>query len=301
QIMMDRGEDDDWFSSSLICTFAVLAFVGIFGAVAWLLYTPKPIVNIRILANRNFALCSILMVVMASVLYGSAVVIPQLAQQVLGYTATLAGLVLSPGALVLAMLIPLVSRLQQVMPTKYIVTIGFVVLGLGMTYSHNLVPNISFNALVVMRTFQAAGLAFLFAPLSTMAFARIRREDNADAAALFTMFRNVSGSVGISLAIAMITERTQVRMAHLSLHTTPLDLGFTLTLQQYQQALMTQGHIAAASGQTAAGLLYQTFRQQASILAYTDIFAACAILAFCAVPVALLLARRPKPAAQPAE
>jgi DHA2 family multidrug resistance protein len=301
QIMMDRGEDEDWFSSNVICIFAALAFFGILGAILWLLHAPKPVVNIRVLADRNFALCSILIVIMAMVLYGSAVVIPQLAQQVLGYTATLAGLVLSPGALLLSVLIPLVSRLQLVMPTKYIVTFGYVVLGMGMVYSHRLTPDISFNALVIMRTAQAAGLAFLFAPLTTMAFARIRREDNADASALFTMFRNVSGSIGISLAIAMITERTQVRMAHLSAHTTPLDLGFVTTLQQYQQALLAQGHSAASSGQTALGLLYRGFRQQASVLAYTDIFAVCAILAFCAVPVALLLARRNRPLPQPAD
>jgi DHA2 family multidrug resistance protein len=298
--MMDRGEDDDWFGSTMICVFAGLAVFGILGAIAWLLYARKPIVNIRVLADRNLALCSVLMVVMAMVLYGSAVVVPQLAQQVLGYTATLAGLILSPGALVLSILIPLVSVLQKAIPTKYVIALGYFILGLGMVYSHRLVPDVSFNTLVWMRTAQAAGLAFLFAPLTTMAFAHIRREDNGDASALFTMFRNVSGSIGISLATAMITQRTQVRMAHLSLHTSPLDPGYAMALQQYQQALASP-HLGTATGQSATGLLYQAFRQQASILAYTDIFAACAILAFCAVPVALLLARRQNTGAKPAE
>jgi DHA2 family multidrug resistance protein len=300
EIMVDRGEEEDWFGSNFIRTMGALALFGIAGAVFWLLYARKPVVNIRVLADRNFALCSLLMVIMAMVLYGSAVVIPQLAQQVLGYTATLAGMVLSPGALLLSFLIPLVSRLQQVVPTKYIVTVGYAILGLGMLYSQRLTPDISFNALVMMRTAQAAGLAFLFAPLTTMAFARIKREDTGDATALFTMFRNVAGSIGISLSIAMVTERTQAHMAYLSAHTTPLDLGYVLTLQQYQQSLMAHGHNAATAAQAAAGLLYQAFRQQATILAYIDVFAVCAFGAFCAIPVALLLARRPRAAKQQA-
>jgi DHA2 family multidrug resistance protein len=104
------------------------------------------------------------------------------------------------------------------------------------------------------------------------------------------MFRNVTGSIGISLSTAMIEERTQVRMAHLAPHMTPLDQGFTATLQQYQQAVLSQGvHAADTTAQTALGLVYQAFRGQAAILAYTDIFALCGIMAFCAVPIALFL------------
>jgi DHA2 family multidrug resistance protein len=114
-----------------------------------------------------------------------------------------------------------------------------------MFYSHRLTPDVSFDELVIMRAAQAAGLAFLFAPLTTIAFVNISREDNGDAAALFTMFRNVSGSIGVSLTTAMTVERTQVRMAHLVTHMTPLDRGYSTTLQQYQQALIAQGGHAA--------------------------------------------------------
>jgi DHA2 family multidrug resistance protein len=289
---MDRGEDADWFGSDFIRTFAALATVGILGAIAWLLYTRDPVVNIRVLGDRNFALASILMVAMASVLYASAVVIPQLAQQVLGYNATLAGLLLSPGAALLTLLIPLVTGLQKIVPTKYLIAIGFASLGSAMLYSHRLTPDISFNELALMRAAQAAGLAFLFAPLTTTAFGNIRPEDNGDASALFTMFRNVSGSIGISLATAMITERTQIRMAHLAPHMTPLDQGFAITLQQYQQALLAQGHAASTIAQSALGQMYQAFRTQASVLAYMDIFGICAIMAFGVVPLAFLLSSK---------
>jgi MFS transporter, DHA2 family, multidrug resistance protein len=288
QIVMDRGEDADWLGSDFIRVFACLGAFGILGAIAWLLYAKKPVVNIRVFADANFALCSVLMFTMAAVLYSSAVVIPQLAQQQLGYDATSAGLLLSPGALLLTLLIPLVMRLQQMIPIKYVIVLGFVTLGAAMLYAHRLTPDVSFNELALMRAFQAAGLAFLFAPLATIAFANIRREDNGDATALFTMCRNVAGSIGISLATAMITQRTQVRMAHLAPHMTPLDQGFAVTLQQYQQAMLALGH----GSDEALGRLYQTFRDQAAILAYGDIFEICAILAFAVVPLAFLLASK---------
>jgi DHA2 family multidrug resistance protein len=292
QVVMDRGEEENWLGSDFIRIFACLAVIGIAGAIAWLLYARKPVVNIRVLRDGNFALCSILMVAMAGVLYSSAVVIPQLAQQVLGYNATLAGLILSPGALFLTFIIPLITQLQRVVATKYIIATGFAMLGASMLYSHRLTPDISFNGLVEMRLAQAAGLAFLFAPLTATAFVNIGREDNGDASALFTMFRNVAASIGISLATALVIERTQIRMAHLAPHMTPLDQGYTTTLQQFQNAFQTQGHFGAAGGQSAVGMLYQTFRTQATILAYMDIFSFCAIMAFCAVPVAFFLSSR---------
>jgi MFS transporter, DHA2 family, multidrug resistance protein len=140
-----------------------------------------------------------------------------------------------------------------------------------------------------MRAAQAAGLAFLFAPITTIAFANIRPRDNGDASALFTMFRNVAGSVGISLATAMVTEGGQARMAHLAPHLTPLDQGYQTTLQQYQEALIRMGHPVASVADTATGLIYQALRRQAMVLAYMDIFAFCAVMAFAAVPIAFLL------------
>jgi DHA2 family multidrug resistance protein len=237
------------------------------------------------LRDRNLALSSILMVAMASILYASAVVLPQMAQQVLGYTATWSGLILSPGAFLIVLLIPFVSQLQKVLATKYVIMIGFLSLGFAFLYSHGLAPDIDFRTLALMRAAQAAGLAFIFAPLTGIAFSTIDKKDNGDAAALFTMFRNVSGSIGISLSTAMTTERTQIRLAHLGQHVGPLDPGYANLLALTKHALQQQG-LAVTQ---AAGMIYQTFRAQAAILAYMDIFAVCSILAFCVVPVTLLL------------
>ncbi len=204
QVMLDRGEDDDWFSSTLICSFAVLAVAGIVGATFWLLYTKKPVVDLACLKDRNFALGCFSIAAFASILYGSAVLVPQLAQQQLGYTAMLAGLVLSPGALLITMEIPLISKLMPYVQTRFLVTTGFVLLGCALIYSHRLVPDIDYLSLVKMRSFQSLAIGFLFVPITTLAYLTVPPRLNDDASALFTMFRNVAGSIGISLSTAMI-------------------------------------------------------------------------------------------------
>ena len=222
------------------------------------------------------------------IVYSSAVLIPQLAQEVLNYNATLAGLVLSPGAALVCITIPIVQRVMGFVPTKYIVAFGFFVIGCGLTYSMGLTPTIDYDTLAKMRAAQSFGIALLFVPISTLAYVSLPKELNADAAALYTMFRNVSGSIGISLATAEVTERTQIRSSFLVNHLTPFDQGYNLTLQNYQTTLLGMGHAAATTLNTATGQVYQMLRTQSQVLAYSDVFMFCAIGAFCTVPFAFL-------------
>ncbi len=288
QVMLDRGEDEDWLASGFIRVFAVLAALGIVGAIAWLLTAKRPVVNLRVFADRNFAIGCLMIALMGGVLYSSAVVIPQLAQAVLGYTSTLAGYILSPGAVVVILAIPIVGRLMPVVQTRLLILTGFLILGVSLVYSSGLTPNIDFMTLTLMRVTQTVGLAFLFVPISTIAFATLPKEQNGDGAALNTMFRNVAGSIGISVATAAITSRTQIRMAHLVPHLSPLNQPYVELLHRNTQALIAQGDSAASAGTAAVGLIYQTLRTQASVLAYSDIFMYTAILAFAAAPFALL-------------
>ena len=288
QIMLDRGEDDDWFSSSVIRTFAILAAVGLATAIAWLLYTRKPVVELKVFKDRNFTLGSIAIACFATLLYGSAVIIPQLAQQHLGYTALLAGLVMSPGALCVIFLIPVLSLVMPHVQTRFIVTVGFIVLGSSLLYSRNIAPNIDFRHLVGIRAAQSLGIGFLFVPLSVLTYQTVPRQLQGDATALFTMFRNVAGSVGISVSTAMITSRTQVHMAYLSYHMTNTNSNFRSTLSQFAQAIQNLGSTAAASTQSALGQTYQTLIAQAGLLAYKDVFLYCALLAFAFVPFTFL-------------
>lgn len=289
QVMLDRGEDDDWFSSPFIVTFAVLALAGIVGATFWLLYARKPVVDLRCLKDRNFALGCATIAAFATILYGSAVLVPQLAQQQLGYTATMSGLVLSPGALLITMEIPLISRLMPHIQTRFLVAFGFFLLAVALAYSHTLTPDIDYLTLVKMRSVQSLAIGFLFVPITTLTYLTVPRQLNNDASALFTMFRNIAGSIGISVSTALIRERTQARMAHLSGHMSTLSQNYNDTLQRTAHTIagMT-GEPLAQALQTATGRLYTTFISQATILAYVDVFAILAVFCVLVIPVTLL-------------
>ena len=288
EVMADRGEDDDWFRSSFIRSMAVLAFVGVFGAIGWLLTAKRPVVNLRVLADRNFALGCTMVGALGIVLYAAAVVIPQLAQQVLGYNAILAGLILSPGALVIIALIPFVGRLLAIVQTRYLIATGFFLMGCALIYSSDLEPQIDFRTLVYIRCAQTAALAFMFVPISTIAYVTIPRRLNGDASALFTMSRNVLGAIGISVANSQVTERTQVREAYLSHYASV----FRPPFQQYMMRYETLGRAAGISDATlSAGATQNTlaqFRMQAQVLAYNDVFSMVAILSFLIVPLCFL-------------
>ncbi|MBX9709697.1 MAG: DHA2 family efflux MFS transporter permease subunit [Xanthobacteraceae bacterium] len=289
QIMMDRGEDDAWFESNFICLMALLAFLGILGAIGWLLIAKKPIVNLDVFKDRNFAAGCAMISAVGAVLYASAVIIPQFAQTTLNYTATWAGLILSPGGIAVIILIPIVGKLMTVLQTRYIIALGFTIMGAGLWYSSGLVPNIDFKTLMIMRIFQTASLAFLFVPVSTVAYTTLPRELNGDGAALFSMFRNVFGSIGISLSTAQITQRSQVHQNYLSQWATPFHQPFQALIATYEQALRAMGRVGSAAHDIAVGRVYLSFRTQIAVLAYSDVFFYCSIVAFLMVPFCFLL------------
>ncbi|MFI4979544.1 MAG: DHA2 family efflux MFS transporter permease subunit, partial [Nevskiales bacterium] len=168
QVMLDRGEDDDWFGSGFIRLFAAIAVCGIASAILWLSTTKNPVVDLKLFRNRNFSIGCVLMFIFAGLLYGGAVLIPQMAQQQLGYTSTLAGLVLSPGALVALLLLPVVGRLMTWVPARDLVMAGFLALGASMLLTSRINPQVDFGWLVALRAFQTVGIALLFAPIAVV-------------------------------------------------------------------------------------------------------------------------------------
>jgi MFS transporter, DHA2 family, multidrug resistance protein len=289
QIMLDRGEDEDWFGSGFIVAMAMMAAAGIIGAILWLTVAKKPIVHLDVFRDKNFAAGCAMISAMGGILYASAVVIPQFAQQVIGYTATWAGLILSPGGVVVLILIPFVGRLMTVVQTRYVIGFGFFALGCAFLFSQTLTPDIDFTRLVLLRSSQSAALAFLFVPISTIAYRTLPRELNGDATALYSMFRNVAGSIGISLSTAAIQQRMQTHEAYLSRWASPLHQPFEQLIATYQAALRAMGHAAGTAHDMAVGQVLQVFRMQAAVLAYSDVFFYCSLVAFAMVPFCFLL------------
>jgi MFS transporter, DHA2 family, multidrug resistance protein len=289
EVMMDRGQDEDWFNSPFIQLMAVMAFLGIVGAVFWLLVARRPIVHLEVFKDRNFATGCLMIAATGGILYASAVMIPQMAQQYLNYTATWSGMILSPGGFMVILLIPFVGRLLRITPARNLIAFGFVIMGCAMLYSSHLAANINFGALVVMRLFQTAALAFLFVPISTVAYMTLSRDLTPDGVALFSMFRNVAGSIGIALSTSNIAQRAQAHQTYLSAHGTVFNQPFNELLAKYTQSLVAAGHSAAAAQDMAMGMIYRGIRTQAAIMSYSDTFVACAVVAFLVAPFAFLM------------
>ena len=289
EVGVDRGEDYDWLGSTFIRIMFVLSACGFVFGITWLLYAKNPIVNLRVFKDRNLALGSLQIAIMGFVLYASAVLIPQFAQQQLAYNATWAGLVLAPGAIVLVMLIPVAGKIMNVVPTKYVIAGGGLALGASLLFSMNLVPKLDVYHLILFRAAQTAGLAFLFVPISTIAYATIPKEMNGDATALFSMSRNVFGGIGISVSTALVTEHLQIRQAHLVHALDPTNQPYNALLQQVQQALIGAGQSVAQATQAAPGQVFQMLQTQVAVLAYNDVFLITACMSFVMIPTALLM------------
>ena len=288
QIVMDRGQDEDWFGSSYIRTFSLLSAIGIGGAIYWLLRSKNPIVNLRVLADRNFGMACVMITGTYALLYSGAVLVPQLAQSDLGYTATWAGIVLTPGAVAVIVLIAIVGRIMPHVQTRYLIMAGFALNALALVYSAGLNSQIDFRTLTLMRMAQQAVLALLFVPISTIAYSTLPQTMARDATSLFTMFRNVSGSIGISAATAYVTRHEQVNQAYLSRHLTPDEQPFHVLQQQTMQTLKNMGVAPADLARVAGNLINHTMHVQSAILAYADAFRISAICALILVPLTLL-------------
>ncbi len=292
QVMIDRGEVNAWFSSPFIRIMAVIAFLGIFGAICWLLTARQPVVDLDVFKDRNFTVGCLLIGATGALLYGSSVLVPNFAQQVLGYPALDSGFILSPGGVAVIVLIPVVTAAMKFVQTRYIIMFGFAFMGCALFYSSRIAPNIDFRTLVIMRTLQTAALAFLFVPISTVAYLTLPDKYRSDGSALFSMFRNVFGSIGISLSTAAVTERGQADQAHLSAFMTPLRQGYTMLIQETEQTLRSLGRAASAVHQEAVAHTYQTYLKQAQVLAYSNVYQYTALVAFLVVPLCLLISAK---------
>jgi DHA2 family multidrug resistance protein len=300
QIMLDRGQDDDWFGSAYIVVMALFAFLGIVGAILWLLVAKKPIVDLNVFKDRNFTAGCLMIGAMAMMLYGSAVIIPVFAQSILGYSATLSGMILSPGGVVVILLIPIVGQLMRVVQTRFVIAMGFFIMGCALVYSSGLVPDIDFKTLVVMRSLQSAALAFLFVPISTVVYLTLPRELRSDGAALFSMFRNVFGSIGISMATALVDQRSQAHQSYLSQWFSPFHQPYNALVARLQGTLAAMGRPAADVHSLAVGQVYREFLIQVAVLAYSDVFILMALVAFAVVPFCFLLSGKTPEAGAPA-
>ena len=291
EITLDDGQKNDWLGSNFIVTMAVIALIGLVGVVIWELRQKEPVVDFRMLQNRNFMLSTATMFLLGFVLYGSTVLLPVFLQTLLGYTAMRSGLVLSPGGLVIALTMPLVGFMLSKVEARWLVIFGLTVSAIGLFSMSRFDLEIDYHTAMMARVVQSAGLAFLFVPINTMAFATIAKEKMGSATGLINLARNIGGSSGIAIVSTMLARRTQFHQARLVAHMTPFDQNYARALAGTVHTLVGQGSSAAQAVAQAQGLLYGLVQRQSAMLAFVDSFWVLGVIFLAVIPLMFFVKR----------
>ncbi|HLW89155.1 MAG TPA: DHA2 family efflux MFS transporter permease subunit [Terriglobales bacterium] len=273
QVLLDKGQEDDWFGSRFITTLIVVATVSLISLVVWEWYQKAPIIDVRMFKNFNFASSSLMMFMLGIMLFSSLVLMPQFLQTLLGYTSELAGLALSAGGLVLLFEMPVIGQLTTKVQARRLIAFGWLSLSIAMYYSTQRIDlQISFSAATWLRIAQVIGLGFLFVPISLAAYVGIAPEKNNAVAGIINFMRNMGSSVGTSLVTTLIARRSQFHQARLIEYTRDGNPNFQNSVNGLSQRLAHSGMSAPDAQMGAYARIYQSIQGQAGTLAYVDTF-----------------------------
>jgi len=296
QIILDKGQRDDWLSSNFIRVFFVLMLIGLVAGIIWELREKEPVVDLRMLKNRNFAIATVAMFFLGFVLYASTVLIPQFLQQLLGYTAELAGLALSPGGAVIMLMMPVVGFLVSKVDTRFLISFGCIVSAWALFVMASWNLGLDYRHAVTARMLQSFGLAFLFIPINVAAFAYVPREKTNMGTGIINLARNIGASVGIATVTTMLERRTQAHQQRLIEHVNTFSAAYHNMLNGTQVRMVSAGSSLSHAASQAQQMIYGTVQRQAAMLAFIDDFKMLGVVFFAVIPVLLLLRKPSKQA-----
>jgi DHA2 family multidrug resistance protein len=297
EFVLDKGQEDDWFSSHLIAFFCVLMVVAFILLIWWELKQlregHRPLLNLTLFTRRQFAISFVLMFVLGFSLYGTTILIPQFVQTLLGYTAELAGKVLSPAGFMMMAMMPIVGVLSGKVDPRKLLAYGFTMLTLSLIYMTNLNLNLSYSQLVFMRCFQASGLAFMFIPINTIAYIGVKQTENNDVSGLTNLARNIGGSCGTAFMATMLVRRTATHENMMVGQLTTANPAFNSQVKALANNFKVGNGRGPAGGgaspgaiHAAQGYIYNQLHRQAATLAYVDIIRDLSV--FCALMIPML-------------
>ena len=291
EFTLDKGQEKDWFGSGEIQLTAALAVVILIFFVFWEWNHPDPIVDLKLLKNRNFGTAVFLQLVLGMVLFGSTVLIPQYLQSMLGYTAELAGKVLSPAGLVMMVMMVVAGRTLGKGDPRLTVMLGYLSVAIGLYNLTRLDLYTSFGTVTLWRALQVVGLPFIFIPISTLNYVGVPREKSNQISSLSNFARNIGGSAGTALLTTYLARSAQVHMQTLGAHIT----SGSYALQEYTQRFASALHMSAAQASTLAQAnAFGQLAQQATMLAYKNAFALLAWVVMGLSPLVWLMRLPPK-------
>ncbi len=291
QIVLDKGEREDWFSSDFITWLSIISVTSLILFVIIEFFAEHPIVNLKTFKNLSFSTGNVVMFFAFFNLFGSIVLLPIYLQTLMGYTSTLAGLVLGPGGVATLFAMPIAGRLVTKLNPKALLAFGIIVAA----YSTHLMAQFNlladFNTIIWPRIVLGVGMGFLFIPLTTMTMASIRKEDMANASAIYNLLRNLGGSFGVAFVTTMIARRAQFHQVRLVEHLTPFDTNYQLTSSHAAQFLQQRGFDASASQHGGLSAIYGQFQRQASMMSFNDAFYLLSVFMILILPLIFLMKR----------
>jgi MFS transporter, DHA2 family, multidrug resistance protein len=285
QVVLDKGQRDDWFESSFILTLTIISVASLLFVGFWEWYHKDPVVDLHLFRERTFAAANLLMFMLGFALLGSTLLLPLFMQTLLGYTAERAGMAISPGGFAIMLLMPLVGFLLSRVDARRLMVIGLITLSFSLFHMTHFDLGVDFRTVMLARVLQASGLAFLFVPINTAAYAYLPRNKNNAASGLMNLARNIGGSVGISFVTTMLARRAQYHQAVLS---EKLSAG-NLALQQ----VLHDTTVAVADIKNWAHIQALVVRQ-ANMLAYIDDFWMLGVAILAIIPLVFLM-KKTKP------
>ena len=273
QVLLDKGQEDDWFGSHFITTLAIVSSVCLISLVIWEWYSRNPIIEVRLFKNFNYLSSNMMMFTLGIMLFSSLVMMPLFLQTLLGYTAELAGLVLSGGGLVTLLAMPVVGQLTGKVQARFIIAFGWLCLAIGMYLSTRRIDlTISFSAASWLRIAQVVGIGFLFVPITLAAYIGMPTEKSNAVAGMVNFMRNIGSSVGTSMVTTLIDRRSEYHQSVLVSHTTLGSQSFQNLIDGSTRLFIRSGMSPPDAQHRAYASVYQAVQAQSATLAYIDTF-----------------------------
>src|SRR5215831_19211869 len=291
EVVLDRGLEDDWFASPFIVTFSVICGLAFVLMIPWELTRRNPMIDLRMVASRQFGASFLVMLATGAILLATTQFLPQLVQQDFGYTATWAGLVLSPGGVVTMAMMFVVGRLASRVQPKYLIIAGAMMIALSMYSMTNVYGDLGFWFMARSRMLLGVGLPLIFIPIMAASYDGVPQSKTDQASALINAARNTGGSIGVSIVSNVLTHREQFHQSRLVESVLPSSVQYQDALQQITSYFSAHGSPLAQAHDQAIQWIGQQVQTQASFLGYMDAFWVLMLISLAAVPLALTLRR----------
>ncbi|MDD4954835.1 MAG: DHA2 family efflux MFS transporter permease subunit [Candidatus Omnitrophica bacterium] len=291
QIILDKGQREDWFSSVFITRLAVISAVSLILFVIVELKTREPILNLREFKDVSFSSANIIQCAAFFVLFGSILLLPLFVQQLMGYTAFLAGLALAPGGVATLITMPIAGRLISKVNPKTVLASGLVITAYSIFTMSRFNLYIDFNTIALSRILMGVGMGLIFVPLASLAFSTIKKEEMGNATSIFNLLRNIAGSFGVAVMTTLLARRAQFHQFRFTEHLNPFDAKYQMGI--YNSAEVLAAKTGTASLAASNGVVYQQLMRQSNLFSFTDAFYFSTVIMLCVIPLVFLL-KKPK-------